>query len=166
MCVLMSESALTHLDEKGNARMVDVTAKPPTNREAVARGRVRMQPHTLNLIEGGQIPKGDVYSVARLAGIMAAKKTSDIIPLCHPLEITGIDISFHPDLDGGAIDIEARVRTWSRTGVEMEAMTAVGAAALAIYDMCKAADRAMTITDIRLMAKRGGKSGDFIRETA
>jgi len=161
----MPENNLTHLDEKGNARMVDVTAKPPTDREAVACGTVRMLPHTLNLIEGGQIPKGDVYSVARVAGIMAAKKTSDMIPLCHPLEITGIDVTFHPNLDKGEINIEARVRTWARTGVEMEAMTAVGAAALTIYDMCKAADRSMTITDIRLMAKRGGKSGDFIRDT-
>ena len=144
--------------------MVDVTAKPQTNREAVARGKVRMHPHTLDLIEGGRIPKGDVYSVARLAGIMAAKKTSDIIPLCHPIEITGIDISFRPDPDESAIDIEARIRTWGRTGVEMEAMTAVGAAALAIYDMCKAADRSMTITDIRLMAKSGGRSGNFTRE--
>lgn len=144
--------------------MVDVTAKAQTSREAVARGKVRMLPHTLDLIEGGRIPKGDVYSVARLAGIMAAKKTSDIIPLCHPIEITGIDISFRPDPEESAINIEARIRTWGRTGVEMEAMTAVGAAALAIYDMCKAADRSMTITDIRLMAKRGGKSGIFTRE--
>jgi cyclic pyranopterin phosphate synthase len=161
----MAKDALTHIDEKGNARMVDVTAKSPTSREAVARGKVRMQPQTLALIEDHKIPKGDVYSVARVAGIMAAKKTSDIIPMCHPLEITGIDISFTSDLIRGEIEIEVRVSTWGRTGVEMEALTAVGAAALTIYDMCKAVDRAMTLTDIRLISKRGGKSGDFVRET-
>jgi cyclic pyranopterin monophosphate synthase len=161
----MTKDELTHIDEKGNARMVDVTAKSPTSREAVARGTVRMQPQTLALIEDHKIPKGDVYSVARVAGIMAAKKTSDIIPMCHPLEITGIDISFTPDTARGEIEIEVRVSTWGRTGVEMEALTAVSAAALTIYDMCKAVDRAMTLTDMRLMTKRGGKSGDFVRET-
>ncbi len=160
----MTENGLTHIDEKGNARMVDVTGKSPTAREAVAAGAIRMQPQTLALIEDGKIPKGDVYSVARVAGIMAAKKTSDIIPMCHPLEITGIDVSFRPDRTRNEIGIEVRVRTWGRTGVEMEALTAVGAAALTIYDMCKAADRTMVISDIRLMAKHGGKSGDFIRE--
>jgi len=144
--------------------MVDVTAKSPTAREAVARGKVCMNPHTLALIEDRKIPKGDVYSVARVAGIMAAKKTSDIIPMCHPLELTGIDISFKPDMVRGEIDIETRVRTWGRTGVEMEALTAVSAAALTIYDMCKAVDRAMTLTDFRLISKHGGKSGDFVRE--
>jgi len=160
----MAEDGLTHVDEKGNARMVDVTAKPPTMREAMAGGTVKMRPETLALVEDRKIPKGDVYSVARVAGIMAAKKTSDIIPMCHPLEITGIDISFHPHREQGEIAIQARVRTWGRTGVEMEAMTAVGAAALTIYDMCKAADRSITLTDIRLLAKKGGKSGDYHRE--
>ena len=161
----MAEDGLTHIDEKGNARMVDVTAKPPTVREAVAGGRVRMLPATLALIEDRKIPKGDVYGVARVAGIMAAKKTSDIIPMCHPLEITGIDVTFRPDITRGEIEIEVRVKTWGRTGVEMEALTAVSAAALTIYDMCKAVDRAMTLTDIRLLAKRGGKSGEYSRET-
>ena len=160
----MTEAGLSHIDEKGDARMVDVTAKSPTVREAVAGGRVRMRIETLALVEDRKIPKGDVYSVARVAAIMAAKKTSDIIPMCHPLEITGIDISFAPDLARGEIDIEARVRTWGRTGVEMEALTAVSAASLTIYDMCKAVDRGITLTDIRLLAKRGGKSGDYARE--
>ncbi|MDD5168204.1 MAG: cyclic pyranopterin monophosphate synthase MoaC [Syntrophales bacterium] len=161
----MTNGELTHIDEKGNARMVDVSAKSPTLREAVARSRVLMNPATLALIEDRKIPKGDVYSVARIAGIMAAKKTSDIIPMCHPLEITGIDISFNSSTVRGEIDIDAKIRTWGRTGVEMEAMVAVSAAALTIYDMCKAVDRAMTLTDIRLIAKHGGKSGDFVRET-
>ena len=160
----MAENGLTHLDEHGKARMVDVTAKSPTAREAVAHGIVRMNPHTLALIEDRKIPKGDVYSVARVAGIMAAKKTSDIIPMCHPLELTGIDISFSPDMARGEIDIESRVRTWGRTGVEMEALTAVCAAALTVYDMCKAVDRDIILTDMKLMAKRGGKSGDYTRE--
>ncbi|MDQ5986236.1 MAG: Cyclic pyranopterin monophosphate synthase [Syntrophus sp. SKADARSKE-3] len=161
----MAEDGLTHVDEKGNARMVDVTAKSPTAREARAMGSVRMQPQTLALIEDRKIPKGDVYSVARVAAIMAAKKTSDIIPMCHPLEITGVDVSFYPNVTKGDVDIDVRVRTWGRTGVEMEAMTAVSVAALTIYDMCKAVDRTITLTDIRLMAKHGGKSGDFVRET-
>ena len=162
---LMIADGFTHIDEKGDARMVDVSAKSPTLREAVARATVLMRPDTLALIDDQKIPKGDVYSVARIAGIMAAKKTSDIIPMCHPLEITGIDISFSRSIVAGEIDIEAKVKTWGRTGVEMEAMVAVSAAALAVYDMCKAVDRTMTITDIRLMTKRGGKSGDFVRET-
>jgi cyclic pyranopterin monophosphate synthase len=161
----MAEDGLTHVDEKGNARMVDVTAKSPTAREARATGKVRMQPQTLALIEDRKIPKGDVYSVARVAAIMAAKKTSDIIPMCHPLEITGVDVSFNSNVAKGDVDIDVRVRTWGRTGVEMEAMTAVSVAALTIYDMCKAVDRTITLTDIRLMAKHGGKSGDFVRET-
>jgi cyclic pyranopterin phosphate synthase len=142
--------------------MVDVTAKAPTQRTAVARGAIRMRPETVALIQQGGIPKGDVFAAARIAAIMAAKKTGELIPLCHPLELTGIDILFTSDA-AGEVAIEARVTTVGRTGVEMEAMTAVGVAALTIYDMCKAADREMVITDIRLMSKQGGKSGVFVR---
>ncbi|MCK9196800.1 MAG: cyclic pyranopterin monophosphate synthase MoaC [Syntrophales bacterium] len=155
---------LTHLDEYGQARMVDVTGKTPTMREAVARGRVIMKPDTLALVESGKITKGDVYGVAKIAGIMAAKETGHLIPMCHPLELTGIDISFQSNHDRGEVAIEARVKTVGRTGVEMEALTAVSVAALTIYDMCKAADRDMILTDIRLISKRGGKSGTFSRE--
>jgi len=155
---------LTHVDEQGRARMVDVTAKGPTERTAVARGKVVMKPSTLALIADGGIPKGDVIGVARIAGIMAAKETGRLIPMCHPLELTGIDISFADDRERGEIEIEARVKTVGRTGVEMEALTAVTVAALTIYDMCKAADREMTITDIMLTAKKGGKSGAFVRK--
>jgi cyclic pyranopterin phosphate synthase len=143
--------------------MVDVTSKPPTLRQAVARGSVRMRPETVALIGQGGIPKGDVFATARIAGIMAAKKTGELIPMCHPLELTGIDIRFESDAAAGEVAIEAQVRTLGRTGVEMEAMTAVGVAALTIYDMCKAVDRGMILTDIRLMSKQGGKSGVFIR---
>ena len=158
------QATLTHIDEKGQARMVDVTAKPPTHREAVSRGAVRMKPETLSLIEDGRMPKGDVYAVARVAGIMGAKNTSSLIPMCHPLEITGVDITFLPDRERSQVAIEARVRTWSRTGVEMEALTAVGCAALTLYDMCKAVDKAMVVTDIRLISKEGGKSGPYRRQ--
>jgi len=154
----------THLDEKGRSKMVDVTAKEPTLREAVARGKVLMNPNTVMAIDQGEMPKGDVFSVARIAGIMAAKKTSDIIPMCHPLELTGIGINFSSDAEKGEITIEASVKTVGRTGVEMEAMTAVSAAALAIYDMCKSADREIILSDIKLMTKRGGKSGTFVRK--
>jgi len=154
----------THLDEKGKARMVDVSEKRTTLREAVARGKVLMKPQTARAIESQTIAKGDVLAVAKIAGVMAAKKTSDLIPLCHPLEITAVDVSFRPDAGRGEIEIEASVRTRGRTGVEMEALTAVSAGALTIYDMCKAADRAMTLSDIRLMLKRGGKSGTFRRK--
>jgi len=154
----------THLDEKGRSKMVDVTAKEPTLREAVARGKVLMNPNTVMAIEQGEVPKGDVFGVARIAGIMAAKKTSDIIPMCHPLELTGIGINFSSNAEKGEITIEASVKTIGRTGVEMEAMTAVSAAALAIYDMCKSADREIILSDIKLMKKRGGKSGTFIRK--
>jgi cyclic pyranopterin monophosphate synthase len=155
---------LTHLDEYGQAKMVDVTGKTPTIREAVARGRVIMKPDTLALVEGGKIPKGDVYGVARIAGIMAAKETGHLIPMCHPLELTGIDVSFRSDRDRGEVVIEAKVKNVGRTGVEMEAMTAVSVAALTIYDMCKAVDRGMILTDIMLISKSGGKSGFFKRE--
>jgi cyclic pyranopterin phosphate synthase len=158
------QATLTHIDEKGQACMVDVTAKSPTHREAVARGAVRVKRETLSLIEDGRMPKGDVYAVARIAGIMAAKNTSGLIPMCHPLEITGVDITFESDRERSQINIESRVRTWSRTGVEMEALTAVGCAALTIYDMCKAVDKAMVVTDIRLISKKGGKSGPYRRQ--
>lgn len=154
----------THLDEKGKARMVDVSAKRATSREAVARGRVLMKPETARAIEKQTVAKGDVLAVAKIAGVMAAKRTSDLIPLCHPLEITAVDVAFRTDARRGRIEIEAAVRTRGRTGVEMEALTAVSAAALTIYDMCKAADRAMTLSDIQLVLKRGGKSGTFRRK--
>jgi len=154
----------THLDEKGKARMVDVSGKDTTRREAVARGKVLMKPQTAQAIEKQSIAKGDVLAVAKIAGIMAAKKTSELIPLCHPLEITAVDVSFRTDARRGEIEIEATVRTLGRTGVEMEALTAVSAAALTIYDMCKAVDRGMTLSEIRLMLKRGGKSGTYRRK--
>jgi len=155
---------LTHVDERGRAKMVDVTGKEPTTREAVARGRVVMKQETLALIADGGIPKGDVIGVARIAGTMAAKETGRLIPMCHPLELTGIDIFFTDNRERGEIAIEARVRTVGRTGVEMEALTAVSVAALTIYDMCKAADREMIISDVMLVAKSGGKSGSFTRK--
>jgi len=154
---------LTHLDEHGKARMVDVTDKADSLRLACARGRVLMRPDTVDLITGGGLPKGDVLAAARLAGIMAAKKTGDLIPLCHPLFLTGVEIAFFPDRDRGEIAIEATVKTVGKTGVEMEALTAVSLAALTIYDMCKAVEREMILTDIRLVKKQGGK-GDFSRD--
>lgn len=154
----------SHLDEKGKAKMVDVTAKDPSAREAIARGKVLMHKDTISLIERGKMPKGDVFGVAKIAGIMAAKKTSDIIPMCHPLELTGIDIAFTSDTDLGEITIEAKVKNVGRTGVEMEAMTAVSVAALTIYDMCKSADKNIILTDIKLLSKHGGKSGTFMRD--
>jgi cyclic pyranopterin phosphate synthase len=162
----MSESGseLSHLDAAGNAHMVDVSAKAITTREAIARGRVVMQATTLNLILGGGIPKGDVLAVARVAGIMAAKRTADLIPLCHLLNLSHASISFTPDPAGPALEIEATVRCQGQTGVEMEALTAVSVAALTIYDMCKAVDKTMHIDQIRLIAKRGGRSGDWQRE--
>ena len=155
----------THLDEKGRSKMVDVTAKKPTVREAVAQGKVLMSQDTAMIINREGVPKGDVFGVARIAGIMAAKKTSDIIPMCHPLELTDIEIDFSGNVEKGEITIEARVKTIGRTGVEMEAMTAVSAAALAIYDMCKSADRGMILSDIKLIRKCGGKSGTFVRSS-
>jgi len=155
---------LSHLDRKGRARMVDISAKRDTQREAVARGTVRMQPETLALIESGGVAKGDVLSVARLAGVMAAKRTHELIPLCHPLLLTDIDVSITPDARASALRIEAVVRTTGKTGVEMEALTAVAIAALTVYDMCKAVDRGMRIEDVRLAQKRGGKSGAIVLE--
>lgn len=152
---------LTHLDEQGRARMVDVGAKPDSERVAVARGRILMQPETLALIQAGAVKKGDVFTVAQVAGIQAAKRTHDLIPMCHPLLLTHVAVELKPaEADGQAwVEIEATVRTTGKTGVEMEALAAVSVAALTVYDMCKAADRAMRITDVRLVHKSGGKSG-------
>jgi cyclic pyranopterin phosphate synthase len=152
---------LSHVDAGGAARMVDVSDKPVTSREAVARCRIRIAPAALRLALSGRLPKGGVAEVARLAGILAAKRTADAIPLCHPLPLTLVDVDVRPRRDG--FEIEARVRTEARTGAEMEALHAVAVAALTVYDMVKAADRAMTITDIRLVKKTGGKSGAYIR---
>jgi len=145
--------------------MVNVSEKPDTAREAVAAGRVIMLPGTLRLILDRKVTKGDVFGVSRIAGIMAAKKTADLIPLCHPLHLSAVDISFEPDEKESCVNIQATVRTTGQTGVEMEALTAVSAACLTIYDMCKAVDRAMTISDIRLLKKTGGKSGSFVRNS-
>src|SRR3712207_6288126 len=158
------EPRLTHLDERGQAHMVDVSEKADTAREAIARGVVRMLPATLAMITAGTAPKGDVLATARIAGIMAAKRTSEMIPLCHPLMLSHLAVEIRPDTAGSALEIEATVRTTGKTGVEMEALTAVSVAALTIYDMCKAVDRAMRITDIRLAEKRGGKSGEIVLE--
>lgn len=157
-------NSLSHLDAKGKARMVDVGAKAASERVAVARGRVLLSSKTLDLILEGQMPKGDVLAVARVAGIMAAKQTSSLIPLCHPLSLSAVNVDFRPDRDKGALEIEARVKTVDRTGVEMEALTAVSVAALTIYDMCKAVERDMFIDSIRLVEKMGGRSGYFQRE--
>ncbi len=157
---------LTHLDEQGRARMVDVSHKPVTAREAVARGEVRMRLETLRLIAGGHVAKGDVLAVARVAGIMAAKRTHELIPLCHPLPLTfaGVEFELREETGAGVVTIEATARTSAQTGVEMEALTAASVAALTIYDMCKAVDRAMRITDVRLIRKSGGKSGEIVLE--
>jgi len=156
---------LTHSDEVGKARMVDVTAKSVTERVAVAKARVLMKKETLALVLANEMKKGDVLGVARIAGIMAAKKTSDLIPLCHPISITSIDVIFKTIKRPPSIDITATARIASKTGVEMEALTAASVSALTIYDMCKAVDKEMTLTDIRLMKKTGGKSGIFIRKS-
>ena len=150
---------LTHFDERGRARMVDVSAKPDTEREAIAKGEVLMQPETLVMIREGRMAKGDVLAVAQVAGIMGAKKTSDIIPMCHPLPLTGVTLAFDLDDEHSRVLITATARTVGKTGVEMEALTAVSVAALTIYDMCKAVDRAMRMGNIRLVRKSGGKSG-------
>jgi cyclic pyranopterin phosphate synthase len=154
---------LTHLDRRGRARMVDVSAKAVTRREAVARGEVTMRPETLARIAAGTLPKGDVLTVARLAGIMAAKRTGELVPLCHPLPLTHVDVEVTPDAAGARVLIESRVAVEARTGVEMEALTAVAVAGLTLYDMCKAVDREMTIGAIRLVRKTGGRSGTFVR---
>ena len=155
---------LSHVDEQGRARMVDVSAKADTEREAVARGLVLMKPETLKLVSEGGISKGEVLSVARVAGIMAAKHTPSLVPMCHPLLLTHVEVDLRLDTDISAIEITATVRTTGKTGVEMEALTAVMGSALTIYDMCKAVDKAMRIEKVRLVRKTGGKSGDIILE--
>jgi cyclic pyranopterin phosphate synthase len=155
---------LTHFDEAGRARMVDVSAKEDTAREALAAGEILMQPATLARIRTGQVAKGDVLAVAQVAGIMAAKQTPQIIPMCHMLLLTGVELAFTFDEAHSAVLIRASVRTIGKTGAEMEALTAVSAAALTIYDMCKAMDRGMIIQNIRLLRKSGGKSGAFERK--
>jgi cyclic pyranopterin phosphate synthase len=159
------ERRLTHVDEQGHAQMVDVGAKDETQREAVARGALRMRPETLQLIVAGGLPKGDVLAVARVAGIMAAKRTWELIPLCHPLMLSFVGIELAPGADGETLQIEATVRNSGKTGVEMEALTAVSVAALTVYDMCKAVDRAMRIEGVRLAQKRGGRSGELVLES-
>lgn len=154
----------THFNDAGRAKMVEVGDKLNTKREAVAMGKIYMMPETLKRIIDKNISKGDVLAVSQVAGIMAAKQTSSLIPMCHNIILTGADINFSIDEKNSKIDIEAVVRTTGKTGVEIEALAAVSTAALTIYDMCKAVDRAMTITDIKLVKKTGGKSGDFIRE--
>jgi cyclic pyranopterin phosphate synthase len=154
----------THIDDEGRVRMVDVTAKKPTTRTAVAGGMIYMNPETFDLIQNQKVKKGNVLETARIAGIMAAKKTSELIPMCHPLNITHIQVDFSPDASESCMGIEATVRAIDQTGVEMEAITAVSVAALTIYDMCKSYDKEMTISKIRLLKKSGGKSGTFIRK--
>ena len=156
-------SSFTHIDDKGHVRMVDVTGKRPTARVAVAGGRVYMRTATFNMIRDRNVKKGNVIETARIAGIMAAKKTSELIPMCHPLGLTHVQVDFKPDETDGSIGIEASVRTIDQTGVEMEALTAVSVTALTIYDMCKSHDKEMTISDIRLLEKSGGKSGTYKR---
>ncbi|MDA7774292.1 cyclic pyranopterin monophosphate synthase MoaC [Pseudomonadales bacterium] len=152
---------LTHLDGDGNARMVDVTDKDVTFRVATAEGEVNMQPETLGLIVDGKHAKGDVMAVARIAGIQAAKKCADLIPLCHPLALSSVRVELQPDLGENLVRITATCKLSGKTGVEMEALTAVSVAALTIYDMCKAVDKGMTISSVRLLTKSGGKSGDW-----
>lgn len=159
-------SELTHFDSAGRARMVDVGEKPATHRVAVARGRVRMAPETLRTIVEGRASKGDVLGVAQVAAIMGTKRTADLVPMCHPLSLTAVNVALAPadDPSDPAIEIEARVETHGKTGVEMEALTAVSVAALTVYDMVKAIDRSMTIDAVRLVYKSGGRSGEFVAE--
>jgi cyclic pyranopterin phosphate synthase len=157
----MSDRGLTHLDPLGRARMVDVTPKDPTHRRAIARGKVYMQPETTSLVARGAMNKGDVLAVARVAGIQAAKRTPDLIPLCHPLLVGSVLVNFN--IGDDFIEVEAQVETVDRTGVEMEALTACSVAALTIYDMCKSADRSLVISDITLWEKTGGRSGTYRR---
>lgn len=159
----MKMAEFTHFNEEGRARMVDVSAKPVTARVAVARGEVRMKPTTLAMIKEQRIAKGDVLAVAQVAGVMGAKRTPDIIPMCHPLMLSAVDISFHLNEEESKIEIQATVKNSGQTGVEMEALTAVAVAALTIYDMCKAVEKDMVIGDIYLVKKSGGKSGDYER---
>ncbi len=157
-------SKFTHIDDEGRVRMVDVTAKKPTVRTARAGGTIYMNPETFDLIQQQKVKKGNVLETARIAGVMAAKKTSELIPMCHPLNITHIQIDFSPDASESCMGIEATVRAIDQTGVEMEAITAVSVAALTIYDMCKSYDKEMTISKIQLLKKSGGKSGTFVRK--
>lgn len=160
----MADPQLSHVDEQGRARMVDVSGKDDTERVAIARGSVVMQPATLALIQSNALAKGDVLTVAQIAGIMAAKRTHELIPMCHPLLLTKIAVELSPDPEHSRVNIEAMVRTTGKTGVEMEALTAATVAALTVYDMAKAVDRGMRIEDVRLVRKSGGKSGDIILE--
>ncbi len=155
---------LSHLDAEGRARMVDVSEKDKTNRVAVAQGKILMRAETLAMIVEKRVAKGDVFSVARVAGIMGAKRTPDLVPMCHPLNITSVEISLTPEKNPSRVEIEATVKVTGQTGVEMEAMTAVAVSALTVYDMCKAVDREMTIGEIQLTKKSGGKSGTFTRK--
>ncbi|MBM3694692.1 MAG: cyclic pyranopterin monophosphate synthase MoaC [Actinobacteria bacterium] len=170
--VCSDDSPLTHLDERGAARMVDIGSKPVSRRRAVATAFVTMRPETLALITSGEAPKGDVFATARIAGITAAKRTSDLIPLCHPLPLTKVAVELEPCFGGdhspgrAGVAITATVETHGKTGVEMEALTAASVAALTIYDMCKAAERGMVITDVSLTLKEGGKSGRWVRTEA
>lgn len=154
---------LTHIDKKGRAKMVDVGEKEDTFRTAIARGEVHVSHDTMEMLREGKLKKGDVLSVAQVAGIMGAKKTSEVIPMCHNIFITGVEMDFALDMENAIINIEVMVKTVGKTGIEMEALHAVSVAALTIYDMCKAVDKEMTIQNIRLVKKTGGKSGDFIR---
>jgi cyclic pyranopterin phosphate synthase len=163
---MAGKKTLSHLDRHGRARMVDVGRKRVSEREAVAGGLVRMQPATMDLLLDGRAPKGDVLAVARVAGIQAAKRTPELIPLCHGIALTSCQVQFEPDADGARLWIEARARATDRTGAEMEALTAVSVAALTIYDMLKAVDRAIEIERVTLLEKRGGKSGWFKRRQA
>jgi len=156
-------SSFTHIDDQGHVRMVDVSGKQPTLRVAVAAGSVFMKPETFELIRDQKVKKGNVLETARIAGIMAAKKTSELIPMCHPLQLTHVQVDFEPDESGQRIDIRAAVRTIDQTGVEMEALSAVSVAALTLYDMCKSYDREMRICEIKLLEKSGGKSGIYKR---
>ncbi len=160
----MQEERLTHLDETGRVRMVDVSGKEDTIREAVARGKIEMSPSTCRMIAEGRIGKGNVLTTAQLAGIMAAKRTGELIPLCHPIGLTNVDVRFSVDVDVGTIEIEASAKSVGKTGVEMEALTAVSVAALAIYDMAKAVERTTRIGEIRLVRKSGGKRGERVLE--
>lgn len=153
---------LTHLDDSGAARMVDITSKDSSMREAVAQATVTMQPSTLSLIDEGGFKKGDVYAVARIAGIQAAKKCSELIPLCHPLMLTSVEVELQSDIPESRVVITARCKLSGQTGVEMEALTAASVAALTVYDMCKAVDKGMVIGEVRLLKKSGGKSGDWV----
>jgi len=159
----MNAKQLSHLDEQGNAKMVDVGDKPETQREAVVQGRIRMQPETMEIIQSGQSKKGDVLTVAKVAAIQGAKKTSDLIPMCHPIPIVGIDVEFEPDDQLPGIHIRVSVRSMGKTGVEMEALTAASIGLLTIYDMAKAVDKGMIIEEICLLEKSGGKSGTWTR---